>query len=141
MLHRDLNNFNFENFTLFVNDKPTIPISYDWKLIRENIQCPIYDKNYLCTELVELFGSQLYIRNYHDENSFWKKFYYPGISIDYISSNGDVNCYQFNYDSKNWSINEKKNYKLKWVEPIYEFMYEFMYELNNYYKNIIIVSV
>mgnify|MGYP007113578912 CR=1 FL=1 len=39
-------NFNFENFTLFVNDKPTIPISYDWKLFRENIQCPIYDKNY-----------------------------------------------------------------------------------------------
>ena len=30
------------------------------------------------------FGSQLYIRNYHDENSFWKKVYHPGISIDYI---------------------------------------------------------
>lgn len=137
MSEQDLNNFNFENFILFVNDKSSIQISYDWKLIKEGIKCPVYDENNLSTEVIELFGSQLYIRNYQDGNSFWKKVCHPGLSINSISKNGNIECYQFNYDLKNWINNtkEQKKYKLQWIEP----KYDLIYELDNYCRNLIII--
>lgn len=133
--HLDLNNFNFENFTLLINDLSSQPISYDLKLIKENIQCPVYDENNLCTEVIELSGSQLYIRQYHNDSSHWKKVYHPGFSIHNVFNDGIIRCQLFNNELKYWVNNneEQKNYKLKWTEP--------NYDLNNYCRNLIIVPV
>ncbi len=108
------NNYFYKNFTIFVEDCPARPISYDWKIIQENILCPNNDQEGLCTSITELLGSQLYVRESCLETAHWKKVYHPGFSIENVESNGDIICKVFDNQNQNWS-NENKKYKLKWI--------------------------
>ena len=106
-------NFNYNYFTLFIDMNESLPISYDWKLETEKIKCPVsYEDEF------ESHGSQLYIREYQNPNSYWKKIDHPNISINNISKDGDVS-----YDNLSDRLPLLKNLKI-------------MYDIEN--KNIII---
>ncbi len=123
------NDYCYKNFTILVNNIPAIPISYDWRIVQENIQCPLNNEDGLCNDILELFGSQLYVREFYHATAKWKKAFHPGFSIDSVESNGDITCKTFDKETKMWS-EENKKYKLKWIPTDFS--------LNSYCRNLTI---
>jgi hypothetical protein len=124
-------NFNYDNFTIFVNGNSALPISYDWKLEKEKIQCPIFNINQLSTNIIEKEGSQLYIRESKNPNSFWKKINHPKISVDHVSQDGLIK-YSFHITETDDWVPFISKLKLMWVDQIET--------SNDFYNKLIIVN-
>ena len=124
-------NFNYDYFTIFVDGKPVLPISYDWKLENEKIHCPIFDNNQFSTDIIEHLGSQLYVRESQNPNSFWKKIYHPKISIEHVSQDGLIKYSFFITETNDW-VPFISKLKLMWVDQIES--------INGFYNKLIIVN-